>query len=60
VYKNNYFIISVSAMLFFIKRNKLIYRNVFDIETANVSEVRQDLNQIIRDKFVTENSGIVD
>jgi len=47
-------------MLFFIKRNKLIYRNVFDIETANVSEVRQDLNQIIRDKFVTENSGIVD
>ena len=60
MYKNNYFIISVSAMLFFIKRNKLIYRNVFDIETANVSEVRQDLNQIIRDKFVTENSGIVD
>lgn len=26
--------------------------------TIDISELRKDLNQIIRDKFVTENSGI--
>ena len=47
------------AKLFLIKGNKILYRKVFNIATAGISELRQDLNQIIRDKFVTENSGIV-
>ena len=53
------FIDTELAKLFLIKGNKMLYRKVFNIVTAEISELRQDLNQIIRDKFVTENSGIV-
>jgi len=45
--------------LFLIKGNKILYRKVVNLETTGISELRQDLKQIIRDKFGTENSGIV-
>ena len=47
------------AKLFLIKGNKILYRKVLNIVSSGFSELRQDLNQLIRDKFVTENSGIV-
>jgi len=53
------FIDTELAKLFLIKGNKILYRKVFNIATTDVSELRQDLNQIIRDIFMTENSGIV-
>lgn len=51
------FIDTELAKLFLIKGNKILYRKVINI--ADTYELSQDLNQIIRDKFVTENSGIV-
>ncbi len=47
------------AKLFLIQGNKILYRKVVNRETTGISELRQDLNQIIRDKFGTENSGFV-
>ncbi|MCO5384517.1 GIY-YIG nuclease family protein [Desulfosporosinus sp.] len=53
------FINNELAKLFLIKGNKILYRKVINIVTADISELRQNLNQIIRDIFMTENSGIV-
>ncbi len=43
--------------LFLIKGNKVIYRKAFNIVTADSSELKQELVQIIRDKFGIENRG---
>jgi len=51
------FIDAELAKLFLIKGNKILYRKVINI--ADTSELRQDLKQIIRDKYVPENNGIV-
>lgn len=53
------FIDTELVKLFLIKGNKMLYRKVFNVVTADISQLRQDLNQIIRDKFLTENSGVV-
>ena len=49
---------TVFAKLFLIKGNKLLYRKVFNIVTADSTEFRQYLKEIIREKFVTEKSNI--
>ncbi|HEY8910204.1 MAG TPA: GIY-YIG nuclease family protein [Desulfosporosinus sp.] len=53
------FIDTELAKLFVIKGNKILYRKVFNIVTTDISELRQDLTQIIRDKFMTENNDMV-
>lgn len=53
------FIDSELAKLFLIKGNKIFYRKVIKIGTAGISELRQDLNQIIREKFAAEKSRMV-
>ena len=45
--------------LFLIKGNKILYRKMINLVTVDISELRENLNQIIRDIFMTENSGIV-
>lgn len=50
------FIDTVLAKLFLIKGNKLLYRKVFNIVTADSTEMRQYLKKIMRDNFVTEKS----
>lgn len=53
------FIDNMLAKLFLIKGNKLIYRKTFNYVTAADSpEFRQYLEQIIREKFVTEKNNI--
>ncbi|MDR3666552.1 MAG: GIY-YIG nuclease family protein [Ignavibacteriaceae bacterium] len=52
------FIDTELAKLFLFKGNKILYQKVLNRVTVDISELRKDLNQIIRDKFVTENSGI--
>jgi len=50
------FINNELAELFLIKGNRLIYREVINIVAKDSMELRQDLKQVIRDKFVTINS----
>ena len=52
------FIDTVCAKLFFIKGNKLVDRKVFNIVTKDIPELRQSLNQMIREKFGTKKSEI--
>ncbi|OLN27130.1 GIY-YIG nuclease family protein [Desulfosporosinus metallidurans] len=52
------FIDATLAKLFLIKGNKLLYGKVFNILTADMTEFRQYLKQIISDKFITEKSDM--
>ncbi len=47
------------AKLFLIKGNKIIYRKIFNIGTAGISELRQTLTQSIREQFGPENRDLV-
>jgi Nuclease subunit of the excinuclease complex len=51
------FINTEISKLFFIKGSKLIYREVINILTEDSQELREHLKQLIRNKFVTENSN---
>lgn len=53
------FIDTELAKLFFIKGNKIVYRKILNILKTGIPELRQDLNQLIRDKFSTEKSSMV-
>jgi len=53
------FIDTELAKLFLIKGNKILYRKVFNRVTTGISELSRDLDQIMRDKFGTVNSGVV-
>ena len=50
------FIDPVRAKLFLIKGNRLLYRDVVNMETTDSTELRQFLKKIIRETFVTHKS----
>lgn len=51
------FMDSVHAKLFIIKGNKLLYREVLNMETLDPNELEQFLEQIIREKFYAEKNN---
>lgn len=52
------FINTGHAKLFLIKGNKLNYREVINLVTEDIIELRQHIKQVIRDKLVTEKSDM--